>query len=239
MNKHCFKLVHSPALGMLVPVHEHRTGRPLRGARRAMAVTLAVLAPAGAAAAGGIAPQGATQVAPARNGVPVIQIAAPDATGISHNRYTEFNVRQPGVVLNNSTAEGVSALAGRISGNPGLRGPARAILNEVTGVSPTTLEGALEVFGPAADVLVANPNGLTANGLSTINIRGLTLSTGRPGAGGVLDVARGRLEIGPHGVNTAGLSYFESMSWPAPTATTTDAGPVCSRPGGPPRRRTP
>ncbi|KCV64956.1 filamentous hemagglutinin domain protein, partial [Bordetella bronchiseptica 980] len=79
-----------------------------------MAVTLAVLAPAGAAAAaGGIAPQGATQVAPARNGVPVIQIAAPDATGISHNRYTEFNVRQPGVVLNNSTAEGVSALAGR------------------------------------------------------------------------------------------------------------------------------
>ncbi|WP_341465884.1 ESPR-type extended signal peptide-containing protein [Bordetella pertussis] len=39
MNKHCFKLVHSPALGMLVPVHEHRTGRPLRGARRAMAVT--------------------------------------------------------------------------------------------------------------------------------------------------------------------------------------------------------
>ncbi|WP_376992090.1 ESPR-type extended signal peptide-containing protein, partial [Bordetella pertussis] len=48
MNKHCFKLVHSPALGMLVPVHEHRTGRPRRGARRAMAVTLAVLAPAGA-----------------------------------------------------------------------------------------------------------------------------------------------------------------------------------------------
>ncbi|WP_154975454.1 filamentous hemagglutinin N-terminal domain-containing protein, partial [Bordetella pertussis] len=176
------------------------------------AVTLAVLAPAGAAAAGGIAPQGATQVAPARNGVPVIQIAAPDATGISHNRYTEFNVRQPGVVLNNSTAEGVSALAGRISGNPGLRGPARAILNEVTGVSPTTLEGALEVFGPAADVLVANPNGLTANGLSTINIRGLTLSTGRPGAGGVLDVARGRLEIGPHGVNTAGLSYFDLVA---------------------------
>ncbi|MFJ0656370.1 filamentous hemagglutinin N-terminal domain-containing protein, partial [Bordetella bronchiseptica] len=230
MNKHCFKLLHSPALGMLVPVHEHRTGRPLRGARRAMAVTLAVLAPAGAAAAaGGIAPQGATQVAPARNGVPVIQIAAPDATGISHNRYTEFNVRQPGVVLNNSTAEGVSALAGRISGNPGLRGPARAILNEVTGVSPTTLEGALEVFGPAADVLVANPNGLTANGLSTINIRGLTLSTGRPGAGGVLDVARGRLEIGPHGVNTAGLSYFDLVA-----RTVALHGPVGAGDGQPP-----
>ncbi|QIX99356.1 filamentous hemagglutinin N-terminal domain-containing protein [Bordetella bronchiseptica] len=229
MNKHCFKLVHSPALGMLVPVHEHRTGRPLRGARRAMTVTLAVLVPAGAAAAGGIAPQGATQVAPARNGVPVIQIAAPDATGISHNRYTEFNVRQPGVVLNNSTAEGVSALAGRISGNPGLRGPARAILNEVTGVSPTTLEGALEVFGPAADVLVANPNGLTANGLSTINIRGLTLSTGRPGAGGVLEVARGRLEVGPHGVNTAGLSYFDLVA-----RTVALHGPVGAGDGQPP-----
>ncbi|WP_033471472.1 filamentous hemagglutinin N-terminal domain-containing protein, partial [Bordetella bronchiseptica] len=229
MNKHCFKLVHSPALGMLVPVHEHRTGRPLRGARRTMAVTLAVLVPAGAAAAGGIAPQGTTQVAPARNGVPVIQIAAPDATGISHNRYTEFNVRQPGVVLNNSTAEGVSALAGRISGNPGLRGPARAILNEVTGVSPTTLEGALEVFGPAADVLVANPNGLTANGLSTINIRGLTLSTGRPGAGGVLEVARGRLEVGPHGVNTAGLSYFDLVA-----RTVALHGPVGAGDGQPP-----
>src|SRR5690606_172646 len=121
-------------------------------------------------------PQGATQVAPARNGVPVIQIADPDATGISHNRYTEFNLQRPGVVLNNSTAEGVSALAGRISGNPGLHRPARTILNEVTGISPSTLEGTLEVFGPAVDVLVANPNGLTANGLSTINIRGLILS---------------------------------------------------------------
>lgn len=212
MNKHCFKLVHSPALGMLVPVHEHRTGRPLRGARRATAVALAMFVPAGATAAGGIAPQGATQVAPARNGVPVIRIADPDAAGISHNRYTEFNVRRPGVVLNNSATEGISALAGRISGNPGLHRPARTILNEVTGISPSTLEGTLEVFGPAADVLVANPNGLAANGLSTINIRGLTLSTGRPGAGGVLDVARGRLEIGPHGVNTAGLSYFDLVA---------------------------
>ncbi|WP_376844020.1 two-partner secretion domain-containing protein, partial [Bordetella pertussis] len=85
---------------------------------------------------GGIAPQGATQVAPARNGVPVIQIAAPDATGISHNRYTEFNVRQPGVVLNNSTAEGVSALAGRISGNPGLGGRECATPPKTNNASP-------------------------------------------------------------------------------------------------------
>ncbi|MGZ9893185.1 C80 family cysteine peptidase [Bordetella bronchiseptica] len=234
MNKHCFKLVHSAALGMLVPVHEHRTGRPLRGTRRAMAVALAVLVPAGATAAGataagGIAPQGATQVAPARNGVPVIQIADPDATGISHNRYTEFNIQRPGVVLNNSTAEGVSALAGRISGNPGLHRPARTILNEVTGISPSTLEGTLEVFGPAVDVLVANPNGLTANGLSTINIRGLILSTGRPRAGGVLEVARGRLEIGPRGVNTAGLSYFDLVA-----RTVALHGPIGTDGGGPP-----
>ncbi|WP_196303671.1 two-partner secretion domain-containing protein, partial [Ralstonia solanacearum] len=38
-------------------------------------------------------------------------------------------------------------------------GSARIIVNQVTSTSPSTLQGYLEVAGPRAEVVIANPNG--------------------------------------------------------------------------------
>ncbi|MEK1942050.1 MAG: filamentous hemagglutinin N-terminal domain-containing protein, partial [Pseudomonas sp.] len=106
-----------------------------------------------------------TSVGQSERGVPVINIANPDSNGLSHNRFELFHVDKPGVVFNNSLAAGVSQLGGALSANANLSRRAQVILNEVTGNQPSTLAGALEVFGGKADVIVANTlsNSLTAS----------------------------------------------------------------------------
>uniref|UniRef100_UPI001F526230 two-partner secretion domain-containing protein n=1 Tax=Bordetella pertussis TaxID=520 RepID=UPI001F526230 len=111
--------------------------------------------------------------------------------------------------------------------NPGLRQAATAILTEITGTRPSRLHGALEVFGRRADLIVANPNGLSVDGLVTLNAGRLTLSTGRPVTEGGrlrLDVDAGHIAVAGAGVNTSGLDYFDlvartvSLDGPAPQA---------------------
>ncbi|ETH63679.1 adhesin FhaS [Bordetella pertussis I176] len=149
------------------------------------------------------------------SGVPVIDIVAPDANGLSHNRLREFDVGPPGLVFNNSLTEGRSQLAGYLNRNPGLRQAATAILTEITGTRPSRLHGALEVFGRRADLIVANPNGLSVDGLVTLNAGRLTLSTGRPVTEGGrlrLDVDAGHIAVAGAGVNTSGLDYFDLVA---------------------------
>ncbi|KAB2719501.1 hypothetical protein, partial [Brucella intermedia] len=74
-------------------------------------------------------------VGAAPNGVPLVDIVAPNSQGLSHNKYHDFNVRPSGAILNNLNAEhGTSQLGGVTPGNPNLKhsGPASVILNEVT-----------------------------------------------------------------------------------------------------------
>ena len=48
------------------------------------------------------------------NGITVVNIAAPNANGLSHNQYQQFNVGASGLVLNNSLGAATSRLAGAL-----------------------------------------------------------------------------------------------------------------------------
>jgi len=154
----------------------------------------------------------------APNGVDQIDIARPNGAGLSHNRYTDFNVSRRGAILNNSGSSHVSALGGRILGNPNLTGrSARIILNEVTSTNRSRLRGALEVSGNRAEVVVANPNGITCNGCGFINTPRATLTTGVPQIGDRgnlvgLEVNKGTVTIGPNGLNANGADYFDIIA---------------------------
>lgn len=126
-----------------------------------------------------------TTVNTAGNGVPVVNIAAPSASGMSHNKFTSYNVDPSGLVLNNgdtSQSHRQSQLAGVVAANPNLQSgnQARIILNEVLGGGRTTLAGFTEVLGGKADVIVANPFGIISSGGGFINTDRVTLVTGIP-----------------------------------------------------------
>ncbi|WP_245496306.1 hemagglutinin repeat-containing protein [Rhizobium leguminosarum] len=150
-------------------------------------------------------------VGTAPNGVPLIDIVTPNSKGLSHNKYDNFNVGTPGLILNNYKGEiGNSNLGGVTPGNANLNtsGPASVILNEVISGNRSALNGAIEVFGARADVVIANPSGITCDGCGFINTPHATLTTGVPdiGADGALKgftVNGGDVTIGPNGGNFA------------------------------------
>ena len=152
------------------------------------------------------------------NGLPMVQIATPNAAGVSHNRYTQFNVDPSGLILNNSQATVLTQQAGYVGGNPNLaNGSARIILNEVTSTTRSQLNGYTEVAGPQAEVVIANPNGITCNGCGFINASRGMLTTGTPviGAGGNLDAFRvtgGDIQIGSAGLNASNISQLDLIA---------------------------
>ena len=124
----------------------------------------------------------------APNNVPIVNIVNPNSQGVSHNKFSNFNVTPQGITLNNSKAITNTELAGYISYNPKLTGSeAKLILNEVTGTKRTFLQGYTEVAGKSADIIIANPNGISVNGGGFINTPSATLTTGIPAfEGGLL-----------------------------------------------------
>jgi len=166
----------------------------LRLGRQSLAVTLSLLlflqpaiANAQSVSAAGSAPAAnQPSVGAAPNGVPLIDIVTPNAAGLSHNKYDNFNVGTQGLILNNFKGEqGTSNLGGVTPGNPNLNAsnPASVILNEVTSGNRSALNGPTEVFGGRADVIIANQNGVTCNGCGFINTPHATLTTGVPNIG--------------------------------------------------------
>ncbi|MEI7409845.1 DUF637 domain-containing protein [Pectobacterium aroidearum] len=150
--------------------------------------------------------------------VPVINIATPNAAGVSHNTYKDFSVGTPGAVLNNSIAAGQSQLAGQLNANANLNGKAaELIINEVTGSTRSDLQGKIEVFGNKANVLIANPNGITCDGCGFINTPSATLTTGKPvldqqGALEALEVKKGSITIGGKGLDGSATDYVDILS---------------------------
>lgn len=172
-------------------------------------------------AAGITAANGNTQVVIKPGNVPVVNIATPNGAGISHNTYKDFNVGTPGAVLNNAIQGGKTQLGVTIEnakGNPNLKGKsAELIINEVTGGSRSELQGKLEVFGNKANVMIANPNGITCNGCGFINAPGVTLTTGKPqfdkqGALEALEVKKGGVTIGGKGLDGSSADYVDIIS---------------------------
>ena len=121
------------------------------------------------------------QVEETANGIPLVNITAPSSGGVSRNEYETFNVPDKGAILNNSYTLSKTELAGYVQGNSNMaERPAKIIVNEVTGAGSTSMDGFLEVAGNRADVVIANPNGITVNGGGFINTGKAFLTTGKP-----------------------------------------------------------
>ncbi|KWA28559.1 filamentous hemagglutinin N-terminal domain-containing protein [Burkholderia territorii] len=146
--------------------------------------------------AAGIVPDGGTRtsVSTGATGRQTVNIA-PTIGGVSNNTYSSFNVSKAGADLNNI---GINA---------------RTIVNQVTSTNPSLIQGNINVLGPRANVILANPNGVTVDGGSFTNTGHVVLSTGQVGftdftlAPGVvqrnvvLTTNRGAITIGPGGLS--------------------------------------
>lgn len=211
MNDKAYRLVYSKLRGMLIAVEETATGEGTAnqgevvrtrgapgGTRRLLLVPfrhialtvllVACLAPAVVKAqiiadpnAGAHRPT----VISTANGIEQVNIMAPSAAGVSRNAYTQFDVPQAGIVLNNSDTIVSTRQAGYIDGNPNLASgqSARIILNEVDSALPSQLLGYIEVAGSPAEVVVANESGIVVDGGGFINTTRGVLTTGSPSFG--------------------------------------------------------
>ncbi|MBD9398679.1 hemagglutinin repeat-containing protein [Pseudomonas sp. PDM11] len=204
MNKHLHRIIFNKARGLLMVVAENvssqgkapgtrdasgtinhciATLQPLRFALMG-ALGLVSLAATPAWASGIVADPNAPgsqrpNVMQSANGTPQVNIATPSAAGVSRNTYSQFDVDGRGAILNNSPTISRTQLGGWIEGNPNLRSGARVILNEVNSSDPSQLRGYVEAAGRRAEVIIANPAGITCDGCGFINADRSTLTTGR------------------------------------------------------------
>lgn len=239
MNRNCYRIIFNKARGMLMVVADiARSGRA--GASRSSCtgsahrqrlcrvaqLTFSLWLVTGMVhpvhAADIMADRGApghqqptiTQTA---SGIPQVNIQTPSAGGVSHNVYSQFDVSNQGVILNNSHKNVQTQLGGMVAGNPLLaKGEARIILNEVNGRNPSQLNGFIEVAGKKAQVVIANPAGISCDGCGFINANRATLTTGQPqmkdGNLTGFNVERGAIQITGKGMDASRTDYTDIIS---------------------------
>ncbi|WP_333850593.1 filamentous hemagglutinin N-terminal domain-containing protein [Leclercia sp.] len=140
------------------------------------------------------------------SGATVVDIEAPNAAGVSHNMYREFNVNNKGLILNNSGADVTHSTLGGIAKNNNLtNGGASVILNEVISNKSSSLNGFIEVNGQKADVVIANPNGISCSGCNFINANKVVMTTGNvnldsTGAIASYNVTGGKISVDAYGM---------------------------------------
>lgn len=153
----------------------------------------------------------------AANGVPLVNIQTPSAAGVSRNTYQQFDVDTQGAILNNSRTSVQSQLGGWVQGNPWLaQGTARVILNEVNSNDPSLLRGYVEVAGDRAQLIIANPAGISCDGCGFINADRSTLTTGKPIInGGALEgyrVQGGSISVLGQGLDASAADYTDLIA---------------------------
>ncbi|WP_392566602.1 hemagglutinin repeat-containing protein [Utexia brackfieldae] len=244
MNKHFYRVIFNRARGMLMVVSEladsHSTASHRCQKTRARAdhryiaklstvsfltsLSLGVFALVSPAEATTIRvdpnadkTQRPTVIASA-NGTTQVNIQTPNSQGLSHNRYTQFDVSKQGVILNNSNHASQTEIGGYIKGNEFLTstGGAKIILNEVNSTNPSQIAGFIEVAGQRAQVIIANGAGITCNGCGFINASRGTLTTGKP----IIDngqlqgyqVEQGHISIEGNGLDSTRQDYTDIIA---------------------------
>ena len=239
MNRNCYRIIFNKARGMLMVVADiarsgragasssSRTGYPRR--QRICRVTplafslwLASGMVHSVSAAGIVADHDAPghqqpTIMQTASGIPQVNIQTPSAGGVSHNTYSQFDVGNKGVILNNAHNNVQTQLGGMVAGNPWLaRGEARIILNEVNSRNPSQLNGFVEVAGKKAQVVIANPAGISCDGCGFINANRATLTTGQPqmknGSLTGFSVERGEIQITGKGMDASRTDYTDIIA---------------------------
>ncbi|WP_445143059.1 filamentous hemagglutinin N-terminal domain-containing protein, partial [Campylobacter sp.] len=127
------------------------------------------------------------------NNTLIVNIVTPNEKGISFNEYIKFNTPESGTVLNNSVNGANTLISGFVQANPFLNsGSANLIVNQVNSNDPSLLRGNLEIAGKRADILIANPSGISINGLNIINATSSTFTTAK------LENLSGNLSLNPN-----------------------------------------
>ena len=146
MNKQCYGWVFSAVRGTWVVVGEHVKRSRGLGGSSAGTTTIANTASVTSLwiVTLSVSLSAHTQIIPNRaaplsqqplvinaaNGVPIVNIQTPGAWGLSHNRYSQFDVNPQGLILNNAQNSVQTQLGGWIVGNALVTGrPAKIILN--------------------------------------------------------------------------------------------------------------
>ncbi|CAK9886711.1 MAG: tRNA nuclease CdiA-2 [Candidatus Erwinia impunctatus] len=238
MNKHCYRIIFNKARGMLMVVADIAKAASAGGnqskcrgssfSQRVSAINplcfslwlmLGVVMPASAGVVADNTAPGKQQptIVNSANGTPQVNIQTPSAGGVSRNVYSQFDIDQKGVILNNSHTNTQTQLGGMVTANPWLaKNEAKIILNEVNSRDPSKLNGFIEVAGKKAQVIIANPAGITCDGCGFINANRTTLTTGGVQMSNGLvtgyDVTRGEIVVHGNGMDASNSDHADLIA---------------------------